>query len=96
MVFPRKIRVTDDRIERCPDIVRHILQKGISGYAGSLRRHFIHTETYGDIFYVFIDDSTERLKNRMSELEKTPYRSQKSAGQRYSGTTAPRRRPRSI
>ncbi len=32
--------------------------------------HFIHTETYGDIFYVFIDDSTERLKNRMSELEK--------------------------
>ena len=32
--------------------------------------HFIHTEAYGDIFYVFIDDSTERLKNRMSELEK--------------------------
>lgn len=32
--------------------------------------HFIHTEAYGDIFYVFIDDSTERLKNRMNELEK--------------------------
>ena len=32
--------------------------------------HFVHTEAYGDIFYVFIDDSTERLKNRMSELEK--------------------------
>lgn len=32
--------------------------------------HFIHTDAYGDIFYVFIDDSTERLKNRMSELEK--------------------------
>lgn len=32
--------------------------------------HFVHTEEYGDIFYVFIDDSTERLKNRMSELEK--------------------------
>lgn len=32
--------------------------------------HFMHTEAYGDIFYVFIDDSTERLKNRMSELEK--------------------------
>ncbi len=31
--------------------------------------HFIHTEQYGDIFYVFIDDSTERLKNRMNELE---------------------------
>ncbi|MDE6619492.1 MAG: response regulator [Lachnospiraceae bacterium] len=32
--------------------------------------HFMRTEDYGDIFYVFIDDSTERLKNRMSELEK--------------------------
>lgn len=32
--------------------------------------HFMHTEMFGDIFYVFIDDSTERLKNRMSELEK--------------------------
>ncbi len=32
--------------------------------------HFIHTDAYGDIFYVFIDDSTERLRNRMSELEK--------------------------
>lgn len=32
--------------------------------------HFMHTDAYGDIFYVFIDDSTERLKNRMSELEK--------------------------
>ena len=30
--------------------------------------HFMHTELYGDIFYVFIDDSTERLKNRMNEL----------------------------
>lgn len=32
--------------------------------------HFMHTDVYGDIFYVFIDDSTERLKNHMSELEK--------------------------
>lgn len=32
--------------------------------------HFMHTDAYGDIFYVFIDDSTERLKNRMTELEK--------------------------
>lgn len=32
--------------------------------------HFMHTDAYGDIFYVFIDDSTERLKNRMNELEK--------------------------
>lgn len=30
----------------------------------------MHTEMFGDIFYAFIDDSTERLKNRMSELEK--------------------------
>lgn len=32
--------------------------------------HFMHTEMFGDIFYVFIDDSTERMKKRMSELEK--------------------------
>lgn len=32
--------------------------------------HFVHTEAYGDIFYVFIDDSTERLKKHMNELEK--------------------------
>ncbi len=32
--------------------------------------HFMHTDLYGDIFYVFIDDSTERLKKRMSDLEK--------------------------
>ncbi|MDE6220224.1 MAG: PAS domain-containing protein, partial [Lachnospiraceae bacterium] len=32
--------------------------------------HFVRTADYGDIFYVFIDDSTERLKNRMNELEK--------------------------
>lgn len=32
--------------------------------------HFVRTEEYGDIFYVFINDSTERLKNHMNELEK--------------------------
>lgn len=42
---------------------------------GSLRwiedyGHFMHTEAYGDIFYVFIEDATERLKKRMTELEK--------------------------
>jgi len=31
--------------------------------------HFVHTEIYGDIFYVFIEDATERLKQRMTELE---------------------------
>ncbi len=31
--------------------------------------HFMHTETYGDIFYVFIEDATERLKKRMNDLE---------------------------
>ncbi len=31
--------------------------------------HFIHTKTYGDIFCVFIEDATERLKQRMNELE---------------------------
>ena len=31
--------------------------------------HFIHTEHYGDIFCVFIDDATERLKKHMVELK---------------------------
>jgi len=31
--------------------------------------HFMHTKVYGDIFYVFIEDATERLKKRMTELE---------------------------
>ncbi len=31
--------------------------------------HFMHTEEYGDIFYVFIDDATDRLSKRMAELE---------------------------
>lgn len=47
-----------------------IIQKG-----GEIRwiqdyGHFMHTAMYGDIFYVFIDDSTDRLKHRMNELEK--------------------------
>ena len=29
--------------------------------------HFLHTEAYGDIFYVFIDDNTERMKHYMTE-----------------------------
>lgn len=32
--------------------------------------HFLHTETYGDLFYVFIEDATERLQRRMAELER--------------------------
>lgn len=32
--------------------------------------HFMHTESYGDIFCVFIEDATDRLKKRMNELEK--------------------------
>jgi len=31
--------------------------------------HFMHTRAYGDIFYVFIDDATERLTKRLAELE---------------------------
>lgn len=31
--------------------------------------HFIHTEDNGDIFFVFIEDATERMKERISELE---------------------------
>ncbi len=31
--------------------------------------HFVHTQIYGDIFYVFIDDATERMKTRMEHLE---------------------------
>lgn len=32
--------------------------------------HFAHTDIYGNIFYVFIEDATERLKERMDELKK--------------------------
>ncbi len=31
--------------------------------------HFLYTEKYGNIFYVFIDDATERLRHRIEELE---------------------------
>lgn len=31
--------------------------------------HFVHTQLYGDVFYVFIDDATERMKTRMKQLE---------------------------
>ncbi len=31
--------------------------------------HFMNTEEYGDVFYVFVDDATDRLKRRMSQLE---------------------------
>ncbi len=31
--------------------------------------HFMHTEMFGDIFYVFIEDATDRLRKRMTELE---------------------------
>lgn len=32
--------------------------------------HFIRTEAYGDLFYVFIEDATERIGKRMAELER--------------------------
>lgn len=32
--------------------------------------HFIHTQAYGDLFYVFIEDATERISRRMAELER--------------------------
>lgn len=31
--------------------------------------HFRKTETYGDVFYVFMEDATERVQARMAELE---------------------------
>ena len=31
--------------------------------------HFAHTEMYGDVYYVFIEDATDRLNKRMAELE---------------------------
>lgn len=31
--------------------------------------HFLYTEKYGNIFYVFIEDATERLRDRIQELE---------------------------
>ena len=32
--------------------------------------HFLHTEAYGDIFLVFAEDATDRMKQRMHKLEK--------------------------
>ncbi|MDE6600697.1 MAG: response regulator [Lachnospiraceae bacterium] len=32
--------------------------------------HFVHTDTYGDLFYVFMEDATERMQRRMAELER--------------------------
>lgn len=32
--------------------------------------HFVQTQVYGDIFYVFIEDATERIQKRMAELER--------------------------
>ncbi len=31
--------------------------------------HFIHTEIYGDVYYVFVEDATERMQERMQKLE---------------------------
>ncbi len=31
--------------------------------------HFMQTEAYGDIFYVFVEDATDRLAKRLSNLE---------------------------
>lgn len=32
--------------------------------------HFVHTQDYGDLFYVFIEDATERMERRVAELER--------------------------
>lgn len=32
--------------------------------------HFVHTQKYGDIFYVFVEDATDRLQSRTAELER--------------------------
>ncbi len=32
--------------------------------------HYLHTKMYGDVFYVFIEDATERMRQRMNDLER--------------------------
>ena len=32
--------------------------------------HVVHTDAYGDLFYVFIEDATERINRRMAEIER--------------------------
>ncbi len=32
--------------------------------------HVVHTDAYGDLFYVFIEDATERISRRMAEIER--------------------------
>ncbi len=32
--------------------------------------HVVHTDAYGELFYVFIEDATERINRRMAEIER--------------------------
>lgn len=77
MVHPEDIEMVEESIKKQIghskydlDYVEYrIIQKN-----GNIRwvedyGHFFHTEEYGDIFCVFIEDATLRLKARMEELE---------------------------
>lgn len=64
-----------EQISRNPDKTDYVEYR-IRQRDGSTRwisdyGRFIHTESLGDIFYVFISDDTDRLKKRMERLEHT-------------------------
>ncbi len=78
MVYPEDLDSVEESIARQIEnsvydldyVEYRIIQKD-----GSVRwvqdyGHFLHTEIYGNIFIVFIDDATDRMKERMLQLEK--------------------------
>lgn len=77
MVHPDDITAVEQTIQeqiRCSQYDLDYVEYRIIQKDGSIRwvedyGHFLHTEAYGDIFYVFIEDATERLRSRMAQLE---------------------------
>lgn len=77
MVYPEDYRGVEESIRK--QIANSIYDLDYVEYRivqrnGSVRwvedyGHFLHTEAYGDIFMVFIEDATDRMKQRMTELE---------------------------
>ena len=78
MVYPEDFDSVEESIEK--QIANSIYDLDYVEYRiiqkdGSVRwvedyGHFLHTKAYGDIFMVFIEDATDRMKQRMIELEK--------------------------
>lgn len=78
MVYPEDLERVEESIEK--QIANSIFDLDYVEYRiiqkdGSIRwvedyGHYLHTEDYGDIFCVFIEDATDRMKKRITELER--------------------------